>query len=117
MIQDLRSQVDGLKVEAQGGRTARHDGDSSKFALSFGHQFGEKFHLIGSFSEFNQDAISDFSSLQSRPWYNQASRVSGRLGHTKREFNTLSQRDFSGGVGMGPHPRRWGCGLGETLVD
>jgi hypothetical protein len=28
-----------------------------------------------------------------------ASRVSGRLGHTKREFNTLSQRDFSGAIG------------------
>ena len=73
----LDTKFDGLKVEAQGGRTARHDGDTSKFALTFGHQFGEKLHLIGSFSEFNQDAISDFSSLQSRPWYNQASRVSG----------------------------------------
>jgi exopolysaccharide biosynthesis operon protein EpsL len=28
-----------------------------------------------------------------------ASRVSGRLGHAKREFRTLSNRDFSGGVG------------------
>jgi iron complex outermembrane recepter protein len=73
----LDTKFEGVKLEAQGGRTSRNDGDNSKFALSFGHQFGEKFHLIGSFSEFNQDAISDFSSLQSRPWYNQASRVSG----------------------------------------
>jgi len=28
-----------------------------------------------------------------------ASRVSGRIGHTKREFETLSNRDFSGGIG------------------
>ena len=28
-----------------------------------------------------------------------ASRVSGRIGHTRRDFDTLSNRDFSGGVG------------------
>jgi outer membrane receptor protein involved in Fe transport len=73
----LDTKFEGLKAEAQGGRTARHDGGNTKFSLTFGHQFGEKLHLIGSFAEFNQDRISDFASLQSRPWYNQASRVSG----------------------------------------
>jgi iron complex outermembrane recepter protein len=76
----LDTKFEGVKFEAQGGETARHDGPNSKFSLSFGHQFGEKAHLIGSVSLFNQDAISDFSSLASRPWYNQASRVPGPTG-------------------------------------
>jgi iron complex outermembrane recepter protein len=76
----LDTKFEGVKLEAQGGITARNDGPSSKFSLTFGHQFGEKAHLIGSISEFNQDSISSFSSLQSRPWFNQASRVSGPPG-------------------------------------
>jgi outer membrane receptor protein involved in Fe transport len=76
----LDTKFEGVKVEAQGGITDRHDGPSSKFSLSFGHQFGEKVHVIASVSEFNQDAISDFSSLTSRPWYNQTALVPGPRG-------------------------------------
>jgi len=71
----LDTKFEGVKAEAQGGITARHDGANSKFSFTFGHQFGEKFHIIGSLSEFNQDAIGDFDSLKDRPWFNQASRV------------------------------------------
>lgn len=71
----LDTKFEGVKAEAQGGISGRHDGVNSKFSLSFGHQFGDKLHVIGSISDYNQDAISSFSSLQSRPWYNQASRV------------------------------------------
>lgn len=71
----LDTKFEGVKAEAQGGITARHDGPNSKFSLTFGHQFGEKIHIIGSVSEFNQDSISDFDSLKDRPWFNQASRV------------------------------------------
>jgi outer membrane receptor protein involved in Fe transport len=76
----LDTKFEGVRLEAQGGYTARNDGPNSKFSLAFGHQFGEKAHLIGSISEFNQDAISDLSSLKSRPWFNQATRVSGPPG-------------------------------------
>lgn len=76
----LDTKFDGVKVEAQAGESARNDGKNAKIALSFGHQFGEKLHVIGSISEFNQNPISDFSSLTSRPWYNQASRVPGPTG-------------------------------------
>jgi iron complex outermembrane receptor protein len=76
----LDTKFEGVKLEAQGGQTARNDGPTSKFSLTFGHQFGEKAHLIGSISEYNQDAISDISSLKSRPWFNQASRVPGPAG-------------------------------------
>jgi iron complex outermembrane receptor protein len=76
----LDTKFEGVKAEAQGGITARRDGPNSKFSLTFGHQFGEKVHLIGSIATFDQDAISDFSSLQARPWFNQASRVSGPPG-------------------------------------
>ncbi|MGH8220788.1 MAG: TonB-dependent receptor domain-containing protein [Steroidobacteraceae bacterium] len=76
----LDTKFEGVKLEAQGGITARNDGPSDKFSFTFGHQFGEKLHIIGSVSEFNQDAIDDFSSLQSRPWFNQASRVPGPKG-------------------------------------
>ena len=75
----LDTKFEGIKAEAQGGITSRNDGPSSKFSLSFGHQFGP-FHIIGSVSEYNQDPISDFSSLQDRPWFNQASRVPGPKG-------------------------------------
>ena len=92
----LDTKFEGVKVEAQGGRTSRHDGDNNKFGLTFGHQFGEKFHLIGSLSEFNQDAISDFDSLQSRPWYNQASRVpSAAGGPTYTVANYVVPTNFS----------------------
>jgi iron complex outermembrane recepter protein len=76
----LDTKFEGVKAEAQGRITARRDGPNSKFSLTFGHQFGEKFHIIGSIANFDQDAISDFSSLQDRPWFNQASRVSGPPG-------------------------------------
>src|SRR5581483_4474654 len=76
----LDTKFEGVKFEAQGGQTARNDGPTSKFSLSFGHQFGDKAHLIGSISEYNQDAISNVSSLNSRPWFNQASRVPGPTG-------------------------------------
>jgi iron complex outermembrane recepter protein len=76
----LDTKFEGVKVEAQGGITGRRDGPNSKFSLTFGHQFGDKFHIIGSIASFDQDAISDFSSLQDRPWFNQASRVSGPPG-------------------------------------
>jgi iron complex outermembrane recepter protein len=76
----LDTSFEGVKLEAQGGQTARNDGPTSKFSLTFGHQFGERAHLIGSIAEFNQDAISDVSSLKSRPWFNQASRVPGPKG-------------------------------------
>ena len=76
----LDTKFEGVKLEAQGGYTARNDGPNSKFGFAFGHQFGDKVHLIGSLSYFDQTAISDLSSLKSRPWYNQASRVSGPAG-------------------------------------
>jgi iron complex outermembrane recepter protein len=76
----LDTKFEGVKAEAQVGRTARNDGDNSKLSLTFGHSFGEKLHVVGTISEYNQNAISDFSSLQSRPWFDQASRVSGPAG-------------------------------------
>ncbi len=76
----LDTKFEGVKAEAQGGITARRDGPNSKFSLTFGHQFGEKFHVIGSIASFDQDSISDFDSLKDRPWFNQASRVSGPPG-------------------------------------
>jgi iron complex outermembrane receptor protein len=76
----LDTKFEGVKLNAQGGQTSRHDGDSTKFSLTVGHQFGEKLHLIGSLAYFDQQPISDFGSLTSRPWYNQASRVPGPAG-------------------------------------
>jgi len=76
----LDTKFEGVKLQAQGGITARDDGPTSKFSLTFGHQLGDKLHIIGSLSEYNQDPISSFSSLQDRPWFNQASRVSGPPG-------------------------------------
>lgn len=76
----LDTKFEGVKVEGQAGQTARNDGANSKVSLSFGHQFGEKLHVIGSISEYNQNPISDFSSLKARPWFNTASRVPSPAG-------------------------------------
>jgi outer membrane receptor protein involved in Fe transport len=92
----LDTKFEGIKAEAQGGITGRHDGANSKFSLTFGHQFGEKLHLIGSLSEFNQDAINDFDSLKDRPWFNQASRVpSAPGGPTWTVANYVVPTNFS----------------------
>src|SRR5262249_40327998 len=76
----LDTKFEGFKANAQGGYSARHDGGSTKFSLTGGHQFGDKFHVIGSLALFDHDPISDFGSLTSRPWYHTASRVSGPAG-------------------------------------
>jgi outer membrane receptor protein involved in Fe transport len=76
----LDTKFEGIKLSAQGGETARHDGPTDKFSITAGHQFGDKLHIVGSLSEFNQDPIDSFASLQSRPWINQTAEVSGRPG-------------------------------------
>ena len=92
----LDTKFEGVKAEAQGGITSRHDGANSKFSLTFGHQFGEKFHIIGSLAEFNQDSISDLDSLKDRPWFNQASRVpSAAGGPTWTVANYVTPTNFS----------------------
>ena len=72
----LDTRYEGLKLHGQGGSTSRHDGDNWEYGLAFGTGFGEsKFHLVGSFTKADNDAIASEESLLSRHWFNQASRV------------------------------------------
>ena len=72
----LDTRFEGLKIHGQGGTTARNDGDNWEYGAAFGHSFGERLHLVGSVQKAKNDAIEGLESLKSRPWYNQASRVS-----------------------------------------
>ena len=76
----LDKDFEGVKVKGQGGRTSRHDGDNWEYGLAFGHKFGERLHFVGSFQKANTDPIDTLDSLQSRPWMNQASRVTNPAG-------------------------------------
>ncbi len=71
----LDTDFEGLKAHVQGGQTTRWDGKNWEASLAFGHGFGEKLHVIGSFGYSDQEAIDSFSSLQDRGYFKQASRV------------------------------------------
>lgn len=85
----LNTKFEGIKFHGQAGQTWRNDGDNAELGLAFGHSIGDKLHVIGSFSQSNQNAISSFESLQSRPWFNQASRVSNPNSATGPAFLRL----------------------------
>ena len=72
----LDDKFEGVKLSGQGGITARGDGPTDKFAITVGKAFlGGKLHIVGSYSVFDQTKIDGIQSLESRPWYNDASRV------------------------------------------
>jgi outer membrane receptor protein involved in Fe transport len=71
----LDTKFEGVKLRAQMGQTTRQDGDNHEVGIAIGHKIGERLNFVGSFQYYNQEAISDLSSLQDRPWFNQASRV------------------------------------------
>jgi exopolysaccharide biosynthesis operon protein EpsL len=107
----LRAAVDGLHQEH--GEATRKDQDinitGTEGGINFISRRGNTLGLllrnedgrypnrqIGAFDNaYTQRTASIVLDWRITP----ASRVSGRIGHTKREFDTLSQRDFSGGVG------------------
>jgi len=71
----LNTDFEGLKLQGQYGITDRSDGNAYEVGAAFGKRFGERFHFMASYQRADQDAISSFESLQSRPWFNQSSRV------------------------------------------
>ena len=71
----LDTKFEGVKIHAQTGQTSRNDGRNHDVGIAFGHRFGDKLNVIGSISDFTQDPINTVNSLQSRSWFNQASRV------------------------------------------
>ncbi|MEO8309098.1 MAG: TonB-dependent receptor [Pseudomonadota bacterium] len=71
----LNNAYEGLKLQGQAGITDRGDGENYEVGFAFGKQLGERFHLLASYQRADQDAIKSFNSLQSRPWFNQSSRV------------------------------------------
>jgi iron complex outermembrane recepter protein len=71
----LDTRFEGAKIRVQGGETTRNDGGNYEVGLALGHKFGERFHFVGSVQHFSQDKITEVEALQSRPWFNQASRV------------------------------------------
>lgn len=71
----LNTAYEGLKLQGQYGLTDRGDGNNYEVGFAFGRKFGERFHFMASYQRANQDAIKSLDSLQSRPWFNQSSRV------------------------------------------
>lgn len=71
----LDTRFEGMKFRVQQGTTSRHDGDNEEYGIAFGHALGDRLHLLGSIQYANQDSISDIESVKSRPWFQQAARV------------------------------------------
>lgn len=71
----LDTDFTGIKTHVQGGQTTRDDGRNWEANLAFGHQFGEKLHLIASIGADEQEAIGEFGSLDDRDYFNQTARV------------------------------------------
>ena len=65
----------GLKTHAQAGETGRWDGRNWEGSFAFGHAFGEKLHVVGSFGMEQQQPIDAFRSLTDRRYFNQTARV------------------------------------------
>jgi outer membrane receptor protein involved in Fe transport len=65
----------GLKTHAQAGETSRWDGRNWEGSIAFGHLFGEKLHVVGSFGMEQQTPIDSFRSLTERSYFNQMARV------------------------------------------
>jgi iron complex outermembrane receptor protein len=71
----LDTDFEGYKGHAQMGQTRYGDGDTYEAGFAFGVRAGRNGHLIGSIETFDLDPISDFDSLQKRPYYNNVARV------------------------------------------
>jgi iron complex outermembrane recepter protein len=76
----LNKKFEGIKLQGQLGETSRNDGRTTEYGVAFGKQLGEKLHFVGSFQKADTDPIDSLESLQSRPWMNQASRVTNPAG-------------------------------------
>jgi outer membrane receptor protein involved in Fe transport len=72
----LDTNFEGVKAHVQGGQTSRSDGRNWEGNLAFGHAFGDKLHVVGSFGADSVDPIDSFSSLKDRSYFNQTARVS-----------------------------------------
>jgi iron complex outermembrane recepter protein len=75
----LDTKFEGVKVRLQGGQTTRNDGQNYEAGFAIGHKIGDRLNFVGSIQHFNQDRISGVDGLESRPWYNQTSRVTNPL--------------------------------------
>jgi outer membrane receptor protein involved in Fe transport len=62
----LDTGFEGFRSHAQLGQTSRGDADNSEVSLSFGHQFGNRVHLLLSAEHANQDAVETWAD---RDWY------------------------------------------------
>ncbi|MEY2854577.1 MAG: hypothetical protein RL030_1709 [Pseudomonadota bacterium] len=62
----LDTNFTGFEGRAQYGMTERSDGNNSEFALTFGDDIGERFHLLVSASHSKQDSIE---TIEDREWY------------------------------------------------
>lgn len=71
----IDTSFEGVKTHAQAGETTRWDGQNWEGSVAFGHAFGEKLHVVGSFGIEQQTPIDEFRSLTQRGYFNQAARV------------------------------------------
>ena len=60
----LDTEFEGFKTRGQAGVTEYGDGESWEAGFAFGMDLTERLHILGSVSRYDQDAISDFDSLE-----------------------------------------------------
>jgi outer membrane receptor protein involved in Fe transport len=71
----LDTNYEGLKTQAQGGLTELGDGGTWQAGLTFGKQFDDGFHIMGSVELFKQQPIWSKESLMDRDFINMSARV------------------------------------------
>jgi outer membrane receptor protein involved in Fe transport len=76
----LDTRYNGFQGKAQIGTTARRDGDNYSLGFTWGHDLGERAHLLLSADYYDQDAIWSLEALQERHWFKQRALVTDPTG-------------------------------------
>jgi iron complex outermembrane receptor protein len=62
----LDTKFDGFHAEAQDGQTSRGDNQNDKFEFTFGHNLGDRAHIILSAEHYAEDPVYTYNN---RSWY------------------------------------------------
>src|SRR5262249_40053059 len=96
----LDTKYNGFQGKAQIGQTSRGDGDNYSLGFTWGHDLGERAHVLLAADYYDQDAIWSLHALQDRSWFKQRALVtdpSGKYSFITRDF-VRPTNTASGGI-------------------